>query len=195
MSNISRVPAFITFFGKSYYHCIWLHSVTYPLRLCIFLNKGSPHLRSKSITICTCAGNQYLKLNVPRAWPWKWRKSVPKWWFMEIVSSLSLAAIARLVSERMHCPTVSLRRTVIVPNRKFLFTQFKILLTFFTQWVFEYPIKWKMCAYATQWVKTLTRVLIHISRFGDKEDWPLIGPILGTVTLLAPILVCVRGPT
>ena len=24
---------------------------------------------------------------------------------------------------------------------------------FNTQWEFEYPIKWKMCAYATQWVK------------------------------------------
>ena len=28
------------------------------------------------------------------------------------------------------------------------------------QWEFQYPIKWKMCAYATQWVKKLTRVLV-----------------------------------
>ena len=30
----------------------------------------------------------------------------------------------------MHCPTVSLIRMVIIPNQKFLFTQFRILLTF-----------------------------------------------------------------
>ena len=27
------------------------------------------------------------------------------------------------------------------------------------QWESEYPIKWKLCAYATQWVKKLSRVL------------------------------------
>ena len=31
-----------------------------------FWNEGSPHLSSKSITICTCAGNHYLKLDFPQ---------------------------------------------------------------------------------------------------------------------------------
>ena len=50
--------------------------------------------------------------------------------------------------------------TVIVPNQKFLFTQFRILLTILIcNENFNTQLNEK-CAYATYWVKKITRVLL-----------------------------------
>ena len=129
--------------------------MTYPLRLRIFLNKGSPHLSSKSITICTCAGNQSLKLDFPKAWSWKWQRSP----LMEIVSSLSHAVVSRLVSAQDALSNSTTDMYGNCTESKIPFYPIQNSFDIFnTQWEFQYPIKWKMCAYADQWVKKLTRV-------------------------------------
>ena len=60
----------------------------------------------------------------------------------------------------MRYPTVSLICTVIVPKqKKILFTQFRILLTFLIRNEnFNTQLNEKMCVYATQCVKKLQQV-------------------------------------
>ena len=71
--------------------------MAYPLRLGIFLNKGSPHLSLNSITICTC-WKPVFKIGFSESMALKMAEISSKMMIdgdhSEIVSSLSHAVVA-----------------------------------------------------------------------------------------------------